>query len=304
MDLQTFLNSRQAGILAFRISRSLPSGLGHRLARSIADRISTRRQLPLVQAIRANRWVVSGEELSGSQLDQAVRENLRHIAQSFYTLFRCLDDPDASQSLVVFNPQIEELIIRSQEGKQGVIVAGLHLSNFDLVFQAAALHGLHAVGLSLPEASQAIEWQHHFRRQAGLEILSASLANFRQVIGRLEAGQTVVTGIDRPVKESKRKPLFFSRRAHLPVHHIQLALKARVPIVLIGAVLNSDGKYHIHASNYLEMQQFSDHQDELLWNAEKVLEIAADMIRLAPHQWGVVQPVWPEVLAELPWEVD
>jgi lauroyl/myristoyl acyltransferase len=304
MNLQSFLNSRQAGKLALRTSRLLPPGPGQRLASFLADRISSNNQLPLILALRANRWVISGGKLSASQLNEAARQNLRHIAHSYYTFFHNLSDPDALQSLVSFTPQIEELIARSQEGKEGVIVTGLHLSNFDLVFQAAARRGLRAVGLSLPEASEAIEWQHNFRRMAGLEILPASVENFRQVISRLKTGHVVVTGIDRPVNGTKAHHRFFGQPAHVPVHHIHLALKAEVPIVIMGAILCPDGIYHIHSSDYIDMRRFPNRQTEIMWNAERVLEIAADIIRQAPHQWAVMQPVWPEVLTEVPVEVE
>jgi lauroyl/myristoyl acyltransferase len=300
MKLQSFLNSRQAGKLALLVSQVLPPDLGQRLALFLADKISSDNNLPLILALRANRWVISDGNLTASQLDEAARQNLRHIAHCFYTLFHNLNNPDALQGLVSFTPQIEELIARSQEGKEGVIVTGLHLSNFDLVFQAAAARGLRAIGLSLPVASEAIEWQHSFRRMAGLEILPASMENFRQVIGRLRAGKVVVTGIDRPVSGVKVRPRFFGHPAHVPVHHIHLALKAEVPIIIMGAIYGSDGVYHIHSSDFIDMRRFPNRQTEIMWNAENVLDIAADIIRQAPQQWAVMQPVWPEVLSEVP----
>ena len=303
MNLQSFLNSRRAGKLALLISGMLPPSMGHRLARYLADWISKHDQLPLNQALRSNRWVISQGGVTANQLEEAARQNLRNIAHSFYTLFHYLNDPVTLQNLVAFTPQIEDLIVRSQKSEAGVIVAGLHLSNFDLVFQAAALHGLRAIGLSLPEANEAIQWQHEFRQLAGLEILPASVANFRHVINRLEAGETVVTGIDRPIGTAKTRPLFFGRPAHVPVHYIHLALKARVPLIIMGAILHPDGVYHIQSSDYIELQHFSDRETEILWNAEMILEIAADIIRQTPEQWAVMQPVWPEALADIPKEV-
>jgi lauroyl/myristoyl acyltransferase len=181
MNLQGILNSRRAGAIALGISRSIPPGLGYPLAQFIADRIAVRSQTPLVAAIRANQWVIRGENIPANQLDQACEDSLRHIAHSYYTLFHWLDDPKGLQSLVNFNSQIEVVIDRSRKGEQGLIVAGLHMGSFDLVAQAAAYHGLNAFALSLPQPGESVEWQHRFRRQAGLEILSASVGNLRQV---------------------------------------------------------------------------------------------------------------------------
>jgi lauroyl/myristoyl acyltransferase len=206
MNLQSLLNSRTGGLWALRISKLLSPTLGLRFSQLIADRIVLNRQLPLVRAIRANRWVVSGGQLAGADLDRAVRDNLRHIARSCYTLFHNLDHPAALQNLVEFNQPLEALIARSQEKRHGLLVAGLHLSNFDLVVQAAARHGLRCITLTLPdgiENQEAVEWQHSFRRRSGMQLLPASLPNFRSAIHRLQSGETVFTGIDRPVSSAK-----------------------------------------------------------------------------------------------------
>ena len=303
MNLQRMLNSRQAGGWALRVSKFLSPALGLRFAQFVADQIVTNRQLPLVQAIRANRWVVSGEQLAGLNLDLAVRDNLRYIARSYYTLFHNLHDPVALQSLVEFNQPILELIARSQKQKHGVVVAGLHLSNFDLIIQAAAWRGLRGLTLTLPEGTEnqpAVEWQHAFRRRSGMEILPASFPNFRQAIHRLQAGETVITGLDRPVSSAKYYPVFFGRPAHLPTHYIHLALAAKVPLLVFAAFQKSDAVYQIFSSEEIELRTYPDRQVELASNAERVLEVAASFIRRAPEQWSITLPAWPETLSEMP----
>jgi len=303
MNLQLMLNSRNAGRCALQISQLLPPALGLFFSQFVADRIVLNRQLPLVRAIRSNLWVVSGGQLSAADLDRAVRDNLRHFARSYYTLFHYLANPPALQKQVDFNQPIEELIVRSQQKKHGVVVAGLHLSNFDLVVQAAAWRGLRCLTLTLPDGSenqQAVAWQNLIRRQSGLEILPASLPNLRQAIRRLRAGEAVLTGIDRPVHAARYYPHFFGRPAHLPTHHIHLALAAGVPILVFAARQRPDGLYQIQFSEEIELQPDTDRQKELVCNAERVLEVAASFIRQTPEQWSITLPAWPEVLPELP----
>jgi phosphatidylinositol dimannoside acyltransferase len=302
MNLQRILNSQNAGIWALRISRLLPPSFGLKFSLFIADRIAENRQLPLVRAIRANRWVVSGGQLSGAELDLAVRENLRQIARSYYTLFHFIDDPLGLQNQVNFTPSIDALIARSQENTQGVVVAGLHQSNFDLVLQAAAWRGLRGTALSLPEDNEnktAIEWQHGFRRHSGIQIIPGSMQSLRDAIKRLQAGEMVMTGIDRPVGSAKYYPVFFGRPAHVPIHHIYLALAAKVPVMVFTAIQRSDGIYELFSSEEIELKSNQNHQIELISNAERVLEVAESFIRRAPGQWSITLPAWPEVLVEL-----
>jgi KDO2-lipid IV(A) lauroyltransferase len=303
MNLQRMLNSRKAGIWALRISKFLSPAWGVQFSQLVADRIVLSRQLPLVRAIRLNRWVISGGQLAEAELDRAVRDNLRHLARSYYTLFHYIENPAALQKQVEFNQSLEDLIARSQEKKHGVVVAGLHLSNFDLVVQAAAWRGLRCITLTLPDGSEnqeAVEWQQIFRRHSGMEVLPASLPDLRQAIRRLQAGETVLTGIDRPVKCAKYYPAFFGRPAHLPTHHIHLALAAGVPLMVFAARQRPDGLYQILSSEEIELQPYTDRQKELACNAERVLEVAASFIRQAPEQWSVTLPAWPEVFPELP----
>lgn len=300
MNLQDFLNSRRGGEVGLRISRWLPPRLGNSIARFAADRIAARRDLALVRAIRANQWVVGGCKDSPRSLDQNVKESLRHTAISFYTFFHYLENPEALQELIVFSPQAEYLIECSQEAKRGVLVSGVHMSNFDLVAIAAAYRGLRAVGLSLPNPNETVEWQHNLRRVRGLEILPASISGIRETISRLQEGQVVMTGIDRPVDDPKYRPLFFGRPANVPVHYVHMALKARAPLVIMAAILRDDGKYHILSSDFIELQPHQDRHVEIVKNAEMVLEIAAEFIRQAPQQWSNSRPVWPEALTEMP----
>jgi lauroyl/myristoyl acyltransferase len=303
MDLQKSINSPQAGLMALRICKILPPGLGKGFARIVADQIAARKNLPLVKAIRLNRYVVSGCQFGADELDQAVRASIRHLGESYYTLFHNINNPAGLEKHIHISPELEAIVERSQKNERGLIILGVHLSNFDLVLQAAGWRGLKAAALTLPEETenkQGVEWQHQFRRLSGLELLPASFANIRQSIKRLEQGGVVLTGVDRPIRSPKYRPLFFNRPSNLPVHYVTLGVASGAPLVVLSAVRQTDGKYHIRTSEEFYMTPDPDRQKELLVNAEKVLELAEDRIREAPEQWNIFQQVWEGLEAELP----
>jgi KDO2-lipid IV(A) lauroyltransferase len=211
-----------------------------------------------------------------------------------------MDDPEALKDLVVFNQQALELIHRGPQDERGVLVCGVHSSSFDLALRAAVPKGAHILALSLPETNEAVEWQHTIRNQVGFELLPATMANIRHLVHRLEAGEMVLTGVDRPMPDLKYHPVFFGRPAQLPTHYVYLAQKARVPIVLWSSVLEDDGRYHVYSSDYIEMETGSSRSEEMIHNAERVLQAAEPLIRRSPHQWTVFHPIWPQVLEEVP----
>jgi lauroyl/myristoyl acyltransferase len=60
-----------------------------------------------------------------------------------------------------------------------------------------------------------------------------------------------------------------------------------------------DNSYQILSSEPLEMVECGDRDEELLENAEAACRIAESYIRLAPEQWSMSFPVWPEALEEV-----
>ena len=97
MNLQSFFSSRYAVMASLGLSRACPPRLGGWLSGLVAAWIAANPQLPSVQALRANQWVVSGEELSKDQLDGVVLETLRNFTASFYSLFHYLGRLDVLQ---------------------------------------------------------------------------------------------------------------------------------------------------------------------------------------------------------------
>ena len=127
-----------------------------------------------------------------------------------------------------------------------------------------------------------------------------SLSAVQQARARLKQGGLVLTGLDRPLEDTRYFPRFFNRPAHVPVGYIQLALQAKVPVYVVACVQVSPGKYKIVARPAVHMQTLPDRKQELEQNAEAVLNEAAILIDTHRKQWAMFYPVWPEALAEMP----
>ena len=296
MDLGEITSNRRAGILAMRLSRHLPPKLGYILADTVAKTFASRRDLTLVQGIRANQWIISRKRASSKNLDLSTYAVLRNITRAFYDLFHYSSDKPAMLGRVLDSPEVVKLIEGSQSGSQGLIVCGIHMSDFDLAYQSVTLKGLHSIGLSLPEANEAIAWQHELRYRVGIEILPATMLNLRRVIQRLNEGEILVTGIDRPISTCKLPLHFFGELANLPVHHVQLALMVDVPLIVMAVFRQQDGRCRVKASELIYVKRLQNREVELRQNAEIILEIAEGFIQQAPDQWAMFHSVWPEAI--------
>jgi lauroyl/myristoyl acyltransferase len=300
MGLQRLVDSSTAGAWGLRLARALPPGMGLWVSDWIARRVAARKELPLVKAIQANQRVVQPERcVSDSALNAAVVEVLRHTVRAFYLLFHNLDNEVVLRGFIAPDPLIDQLVLESHQHQRGVLLLGMHMCYFDLALQGLARSGIQALALSLPETTQAIDWQHELRRRSGLEILPATRQNLRLAIQRMQAGEFAVTGVDRPLQETKYTPRFFGHPAQLPVHYVQLALHAKVPVRLLAPVMTGKGKIQILFSPEIEMREYLDRTQALLLNAERILDFASDVIARYPTQWGITWPVWPQLQQEI-----
>jgi phosphatidylinositol dimannoside acyltransferase len=294
-DLQTLINSPIGVGLALGLGRFLPASVGYRLADRLALLIAAQKRSAIVRAVQANQWVVHAGDINSNALDSIVKAVFRNTAYCLYDFYHHLDRYTGMEKRIHFSPQSEALLESRGSGESGVVIVGVHLSNFDLVAHEAARRGLKAMMLAYTNPGKGYQWQNELRRRAGLELVPASTQAARQAVRRLKQGGNVLTGIDRPIQDVKYQPIFFGRPANLPVHHVYLALAAQAPIVVVAAIKQPDDSYYIQVSEAVQMQPCLDREKEILVNAERVLKVAEGMIRQAPEQWSMFFPVWPGI---------
>ena len=279
------------------VGHVMPTWMGYALARFVAGRITSQPESKLLNAVRANQWVISGESATKAELDLAVHTVFQNLARAIYELYHYLQQPDAALKLFTFSPSFQEFLDQYKKEPEGLVLAGLHLCGFDLGLQCIGTKEIQPLLLTLPEVDDEIHrLEFEFRRKMGLNLVHGSLVGLRQAIQHIKNGGIVVTGIDRPMEVCDPRPIFFGRPSPLPSHHIFLALKTKVPIRMVICHLEADRKYHISISPPIEMDEYADRSEAMLRNTEKVLAVAEDFIRKIPHIWSATLPVWPETI--------
>ena len=299
MDLQKFINSAFAVRFLSRIARAIPPRIGYPLADSVGNWIATHHQAKLTKAVRLNQWMARGANVDTALLDQAVHATLRNNARDIYNLYHYLGHPEAMRQMIDFSASVREVMKRPEFTERGLVILGLHLSNFDFVLRFVSQNGFKPMVLTISQPQGGRRVEYEMRKQTGMNVVPASVGTLRDAIKYLEKGGMVLTGMDHPVSNPKQKPIFFGEPASLPTHYIYLASKACVPIVIMAAIQQTDGKYHVFCSERIEMEHGFNSKHENLHNAERVLKEAENFIRLAPHQWNVPLPVWPDLPAKI-----
>jgi lauroyl/myristoyl acyltransferase len=300
ISMNDFINSPTGLKVGITLARATPPWLGYTLARLVASLIAARRHSDLVRSVRANQWVANGGTLAHRDLDRAVRGVFNHSARSVYELYHHAQNLEQAGDLFTFDPSFRVITHRPHFAERGLMVAGLHMSGFDLAFQWLCLKWVNPLGLTIPDPQGGRRMEFELRQKTALNLVPGSVSGLRQAVRYLERGGLVVTGIDRPVPGVQPTLRFFGKPAHLPSHHIFLALKAQVPVVVAASHRQKTGGYLLCASEPLEMDSHPDRNTELCHNAEKVLREAEKMIRQDPQQWLVPLPVWAAALEKAP----
>jgi lauroyl/myristoyl acyltransferase len=300
ISLQSLSNSRFGVAFALAVARYMPRWMGYWVARNAARLIASRRSSPMIQALRANQWVVSGEKLTSRELDKVVKTVILRHSRCLFDFYRNLDRPDKMQRLVHFSPEFQNLFDRIYKGEGSALFIVPHISNFDLAGRALALRGLKFQILSYPQPTGGYRWQNRIRNGSGMEVTPMSINALQKAKERLRAGGAVLTGIDRPLEETRYQPIFFGHPAPLPVAFIRIALDTNSPIIVVSCTTLPDNTYQMICMPPIIPQPNHDREIELVSNTEVVLKQLEELILRDPMQWVMFYPVWPESLAKVP----
>ena len=301
ISLETLFNSRTGLTLGLALC-SLPPGIGYPAARWVGHWLSARKHNLSVRAVRSNQWVIHSGNISAVELDKLVTGTFQSTAVSLYEFWHYFRDPQAIKNMVEFHPGFIACFERARQAKTGLLLVVPHISNFDLIGRSTVLNGYPLHVLSYPNPSGMYQGQNQLRELPGLTVTPMAIEALRLASETLRSGGTVLTGIDRPLPnpDGKYMPRFFGKPAAMPVFHIRLALKHKLPLFVVGGVRKPDGRYFVWASDPVEMVPHPDLLQETVQNAEAVLEVAAGFIRQAQEQWAMFFPVWPEAMQHMP----
>lgn len=267
------------------LAYGLASGIG-----SLAARRSKKRGTVARNIARITGQPVASERV-GRLVDAAYRSYMTYWLETFR-----LVREDRSFFLARFQAEGEQNIADALARGKGVIVVVGHLGNWD-----AAGAWVGATGRRLVTVAEVLRPRRMFeffaehRAKLGMTIYPAQRGARERLIEEVEAGAVVAILGDRDLKGTGIEASFFGATTTFPRGPVTVAFATGAP-VLVAGVYNArvDGKRG-WVAEISEPLPVPDARDE---NAERALTqtIATkleDMIRKAPEQWHVFQPVWP-----------
>lgn len=246
------------------------------------------------RAAARNQQVVHGGRLDAAAVRALVRGALCTRLRAQYESLHFAHRADRLHALIRLAPETDEWIQTQAAGSRGVMVVGPHVGHFDLMGRALVRRLPRMMALVAPEDRLGYAVDNRARREAGIDIVPVSAAGLRRALAHLRAGGTAVTGMDWPLPGVAIRPLFFGRPAPIPLSPLRLAARAGVPVAVLSALRDPDGRYTVRLAGPFDVRLERNDPEALLAAAAPILHHVEAPIRAAPEQWTMFRPVWPD----------
>ena len=261
--------------------------------------VASRQSSDLIRSIKANQWVICGENLNKEELQERALRVISSQLISLVEYFYYYQHPAEGLELVRLTPEAERAFSDIRDHKIPTFILGPHIGNFDFFLMALSWLKVPIYALAYPQPNDAYKEQNKLRAAVGLDIHPISFSSFRGAKQALKEGKALATGVDRPLVNSddaKYKADFFGRPAALPTFYARLCLDTGAIARVACGSRQADGTFIIDASETIVMEARPDLMEENLINVGKVLKPTEEFIRKYPSDWAMFYPVWPEVI--------
>jgi KDO2-lipid IV(A) lauroyltransferase len=295
MDFLSMLSSKPVIQLGLLLGRTLPPRAGYGIGRAMAQLI-TRFKPKIYPIVQANLRQILGPEVDPAELDKLTYQHFLHAGIRTYDFFHAVGkSPDELARLVPIPAAPLMDIQNAQKAGKGVLILGIHLSNFDLAMLSFGSHGLPIQALSLADPQTGFRILNQLRAEAGFELTPITPRSLRQAVRRLKRGGIVMTAADWPDPADRELIPFFGRPAYLPLGPARLARLTGAVVFLGACRYTPEAGYSIEINGPVEMVTTVDRQADIYTNTCRLAEWMEVKIRVNPEQWMMFRPFWPKI---------
>jgi KDO2-lipid IV(A) lauroyltransferase len=281
----------------WRLVRSLPEPVARAASRLAADR-AARRGGPGVHRLRENlRRVVP--DAGPDELDALVRAGLRSYARYWCEAFR-LPSMDRTAVLARMDPHVtgSAPLFEALDQGRGVVVALPHSGNWDL---AGLWFVAKQARLGRPARFTTVVERLHpeslfrrfvaYREALGFEVLAAGdgAQVYRTLTRRLRDGGLVCLVADRDLGASGVEVTLFGEPARLPTGPARLAAATGALLLPAFPHFTPDGWGAVIGD---PIPVPARNRDDVTKATQAVADAFTEMIRVAPHDWHMLQRVF------------
>lgn len=189
-----------------------------------------------------------------------------------------------------------EHVLAARDAGTGMIYALPHIGNWEVAGLLAQQIGVTVVAVAedLPD-NDVTKWFIDKRRALALdiEIADGNPDLLGKLRSRLARGHAVALLCDRDVTGSGIDVEFFGEPASIPSGPALLAIRSGAPILPVAAYFRRGRGHHIVIGPPIAVPEKGRLASRVQATTEAIAGALEELIKRAPAQWHVVQPLWP-----------
>ena len=213
--------------------------------------------------------------------------------RNYHALLRILTLTD-QQLLALVDLRGEEQLEAALSKGRGMIVLGAHMGNYNLLAPYMALYCRLAGAIVEPvQPPELFEFVSAVRARTGLRLLMADREGARGAMRLLRDNGLLAVAGDRYLGTNGTLVPFFGRPTMLPHGAVVLALRTGAPMVPVTLLSRPGGRQLVELRPPLPLVDTGNLRDDLRANMRLVAAAVEETVRAAPHQWVMLDPVWP-----------
>ena len=178
---------------------------------------------------------------------------------------------------------------------KGVLVVSAHMGSWEV---AAAIWSATITPVALfaeeLEPPELYDWYRTTRQRLGISVLPLNRTGLKQVVQALEAGEMIVTAIDRDVAGTGIQADFFGQPAPIPTGPAAIALRKGVPLLPVCVYRLPDDTYMAEGWEPIWAEPTRDREADVRALTERLVRHLELIIRQHPEQWHMPHRIWEE----------
>ena len=273
------------------VVRSLPRGTAYamadRLGRAWHRRSAARRTM--VAANLARVCAATGRPSSGPAFDALVERAFVEYARYYLELLRAPHYPMRRLDSIV---SVDDWEAWRPRVREGLVVASLHLGNFEPFGLLLAAEGLRAVApVEVTRPRELFEFLRVRRAAGRVEVVPMSRSR-RPMVEALRSGGIAALIADRDLAGNGHKVTIFGHATTLPTGPAALAVITARPLLVAACIREAPERFHARAW-LVDSPRTGNRQADTAALTEAMGHRFEEAIALAPEQWfAAFQPYW------------
>ncbi len=189
-----------------------------------------------------------------------------------------------------------EVIDAALGGGRGVLLALPHLGGWEWGGRYLVANGYAtSVVVEALEPPEVLDWFAGLRRRLGMEVIPVGSNALVSSVAALSSNRVLCLLSDRVVPGVAAVEVdFFGAPARLPVGPVVLALRTGAPLVPAAVYFQKGTPGHrAVVRRPLPLSRRGRFRDDVIAGTQLLAREMEVLVRAAPTQWHVLQPIWP-----------